>query len=214
MKYTCERRQMMCHSLWISDGHFNPSIFQKIIFFFWWTIFKVFLEFVTILLLFYVLVSWLSAVWDLRHLTGDWTCRPSIGRWSLNHWTTRNVSFHPFLSASYCIDIPNILWLCFFFFKWPPNADQDGFLFSSFSAYKSREVRGTEWRPNGCKLAEHPLQEKMQDIHAPYCYFGRNPLCHWTCCRLLSPWTNWQSRKMQLFASIWERGKDTFLRLR
>ena len=102
----------------------------------------------------------------------------------------------------------------FFFFKWPPNADQDGFLFSSFSAYKSREVRGTEWRPNGCKLAEHPLQEKMQDIHAPYCYFGRNPLCHWTCCRLLSPWTNWQSRNMQLFASIWERGKDTFLRLR
>ena len=120
MKYICERRQMMCHSLWISDGHFNPSIFQKIIFFFWWTIFKVFLEFVTILLLFYVLVSWLSAVWDLRPLTGDWTCRPSIGRWSLNHWTTRNVPFYPFLSASYCIDIPNILWLCFFFLNDPP----------------------------------------------------------------------------------------------
>jgi len=34
-----------------------------------WTVFKVFIEFVTILLLFYVLVFWLPSMWDLSFLT-------------------------------------------------------------------------------------------------------------------------------------------------
>ena len=34
-----------------------------------WVIFKVFIELVTILLLFCVLVSWLQGLWDLRSLT-------------------------------------------------------------------------------------------------------------------------------------------------
>ena len=34
------------------------SFFFKVFFFLMWTIFKVFIEFVTILLLFYVLISW------------------------------------------------------------------------------------------------------------------------------------------------------------
>ena len=44
------------------------------------TIFKVFIGFVTILLLFYVLVSWLQDTWDLSFPPRDWTLIPSIGR--------------------------------------------------------------------------------------------------------------------------------------
>ena len=36
-----------------------------------WTIFKVFIEFVTVLLLFYVLVFWLQGMCDLNSLTRD-----------------------------------------------------------------------------------------------------------------------------------------------
>ena len=60
-------------------------------FFLRWTNFKVFIEFVTILLLFYVLVFWPQAMWDLSSLTRDWTRGPCIWRWSLNHWTTGEV---------------------------------------------------------------------------------------------------------------------------
>ena len=56
-----------------------------------WTIFKVFIEFVTIWLLFYVLVFWLQDMWDFNSLTRDQTCTPCVGKRSLNHWTTRDV---------------------------------------------------------------------------------------------------------------------------
>ena len=56
-----------------------------------WTIFKVFIEFATILLLFYVLVFWLQGMWDPSSSTGDRTHTPCIGRRSLNHWTAREV---------------------------------------------------------------------------------------------------------------------------
>ena len=36
-----------------------------------WSILKVFIEFVTILLLFYLLVFWLQGMWDLSTLTRD-----------------------------------------------------------------------------------------------------------------------------------------------
>ena len=62
------------------------------IFFLMWTIFKVFIEFITILLLFfYVLVFWTRGMWDLSSLTRDQTRTPSIGRRSLNRWTAREV---------------------------------------------------------------------------------------------------------------------------
>ena len=43
-----------------------------------WTIFKVFIEFVTILLLFYVLVFWPRGTWDLSSPTRDlhWEAKP------------------------------------------------------------------------------------------------------------------------------------------
>ena len=50
--------------------------------FFMWTIFKVFVESVMILLLFCVLVFWAPrGVWDLRSPTRDQTSNPCIGRW-------------------------------------------------------------------------------------------------------------------------------------
>ena len=68
-------RPQRCHS--------TCSFFLKKYFF------KVSVEFVTILLLFYVLVLWPRGMWDLSSLTKDGTCTPCIGRGSLNHWTAR-----------------------------------------------------------------------------------------------------------------------------
>ena len=48
------------------------------------------IEFVTILLLFYILIFRPPpAMWDLSTLTRDQTCTPPIGRGSPNHWTVR-----------------------------------------------------------------------------------------------------------------------------
>ena len=52
----------------------GPGVLKDFIFFFLiWTIFKVFIEPVTILLLFYILTFWPWAMWDLRSLTRDRT---------------------------------------------------------------------------------------------------------------------------------------------
>ena len=58
-----------------------------------WTIFKDFIEFVAILLLFYILVFWPQGTWDLSFLTRDRISSPCIGRQSLNHWTTSKVPY-------------------------------------------------------------------------------------------------------------------------
>ena len=57
-----------------------------------WTIFKVFIELVTILFLLYILVFWSQSMWDLSPLTRDQTRTLCIGRWRLNHWTAREIS--------------------------------------------------------------------------------------------------------------------------
>ena len=56
-----------------------------------WTILQSFIEFVTILLLLYILVFWLWYMWDLSSPTRDQTHTPCIGRRSLNHWTIREI---------------------------------------------------------------------------------------------------------------------------
>ena len=60
--------------------------------------FEVFIEFVTILFLFYVLVTWLWGLWDITSsLTRNWTWTRCLEKESLNHWTTREVpEFSPF----------------------------------------------------------------------------------------------------------------------
>ena len=55
------------------------------------TIFKVFIKFVTILLLFYVLVFWPQGMWNLNSPTRDQTHTPCVGRRNLNHWTAQDV---------------------------------------------------------------------------------------------------------------------------
>ena len=60
-------------------------------FFLMWTVFKVFIEFVTILLLFYVLVFRPRGIWDLSTPTRDGTLTHCIGRQTPNYWTTREV---------------------------------------------------------------------------------------------------------------------------
>ena len=59
------------------------------------TIFKDLIEFVTALFLFYVLAFWLRGMWDLNSPARDQTPIPCIGRWSLNHWITRES--HPLM---------------------------------------------------------------------------------------------------------------------
>ena len=54
-------------------------------FFFLWTIFKVFIEFVKLLFLFYVLVFWPQGMWDLSSPTRGQTCTPALDD---EVWTT------------------------------------------------------------------------------------------------------------------------------
>ena len=61
---------------------------------------KVFIEFVTILLMLYILlfgheVCGILGMQDLSSLTRDQTHTPCIGRQNLNHWTTRKVTPTP-----------------------------------------------------------------------------------------------------------------------
>ena len=80
----------------------SPGLFffLKIFFFFLCEpFFKVFIEFVTILFLFYVLALWSRGLWDLSSLTRDQTCTPCVGRLNLNHqgssllWTFNSIGF-------------------------------------------------------------------------------------------------------------------------
>ena len=62
---------------------------KTLFFFLMWTIFKVCIEFVTILLLFYVFIFWPQDTWDLSSPTRYQTCTPSIRRQSLNYGNLR-----------------------------------------------------------------------------------------------------------------------------
>ena len=87
----CRCSFLMLHQNLTSGSFF---FFKKDFFFFFlmWTIFlKVFIEFVTTLLLFYVLVFWPQGMWDLSSQTRDRTRTPCIGRQSPNLWTSREV---------------------------------------------------------------------------------------------------------------------------
>ena len=54
-------------------------IFKFFFFFFLkWIIFKILIEFVTVLLLFYVSGFWQQGMWDLSFLTRDWTWTPAL----------------------------------------------------------------------------------------------------------------------------------------
>ena len=61
-------------------------------------LFKVFIELVTVLLPLYVLLFWLQGKWDLSSPTGDEIGTPCARRWSLNHWTSRDIP-----SGDFCL---------------------------------------------------------------------------------------------------------------
>ena len=65
-------------------------LFAFVLFLMWMNC-KVLSEFVTILLLFYVLVPCPRGMWNPCSLIRDQTCTPCIGKQSLNHWTIREV---------------------------------------------------------------------------------------------------------------------------
>ena len=72
--------------------HSFPFLFKVFFFFDVGQFFKVLIELVTILLLFYFVFVFLPwGMWDLSSQTRDWTHTPCIGRRSLNHWTAREV---------------------------------------------------------------------------------------------------------------------------
>ena len=82
--------------------------------------FEVFTEFVTLLLLFYVLVFWLRGTWHLSSPPREWACTPCIVRQSVNHWTTREVSewvlallSHLHTEKLNSLDMPLVCWLWF-----------------------------------------------------------------------------------------------------
>ena len=83
---------MLSYFQWLWDVHFwsGPIFSHFLVFFFFFflmqTILKVFIEFVTTLLLCYVLVFWPQVMWDLSSPNRDWTCTLCIGSQSLNHW--------------------------------------------------------------------------------------------------------------------------------
>ena len=77
--------------------------------------FKIFIECVTILLLFYVLVFWLWGMWNLSSPTSDQTQASCSGRPSLKHWTTRKFTICLF----YFRDYPPII-VIYLLKKWCP----------------------------------------------------------------------------------------------
>ena len=68
--------------------HKGPKLLQKKILTFKKSLF---VEFVPVLFLFYVLYFWLQGMWNLSSPTRDRTHTSCIRRWSLNHWTYREV---------------------------------------------------------------------------------------------------------------------------
>ena len=76
------------------------QFFFKIFFFWPGHIFKDFIDFVTILLLFYVLAfGHKTCLWDFSSPPREWSCTPCAGRQSCNHWSTREVPLCQFLSV-------------------------------------------------------------------------------------------------------------------
>ena len=73
--------------IFISRSSNFLKIFKKI-----WTFFiKSLLNLLQHYLCFMFWLFWLRGMWGLSAPTRDWTWAPCIRRWSLNHWTTREI---------------------------------------------------------------------------------------------------------------------------
>ena len=78
-RYTCTCCSLGLQYLFLKSSRLNARVFYLFFkAFFMWTIFKVFMECVTILPLFYVLGFWLWDVWDLSSLTRNSSHTPAL----------------------------------------------------------------------------------------------------------------------------------------
>ena len=66
---------------------------------------KSFIEFVTTLFLFSVLLFWMRGMQDLSSPTRDSTCILCSGRWSPNHWLPGKSPYHSFKKLSFSLQI-------------------------------------------------------------------------------------------------------------
>ena len=80
---SCIGRQLLYH--WATEALVIITIFLM------WTIFKVFIEFITILPLFYIWGLGAQGMWDRSPSTRAHTLTPCPGRGSCNHWISREV---------------------------------------------------------------------------------------------------------------------------
>ena len=104
-------------TLWQPLGISHPDPHWLIlIFFLRWTIFKVFIDFVTTLLLFFMFwFFWPQGMWDFSSLARDQTCILCTGR-SRNHWTIREVPQSSFKVNSILLNSPEVVHFQMFSF--------------------------------------------------------------------------------------------------
>ena len=83
------------YSLYLCNTLYYLFSFKKIFFFFgvdhFYSLYWISYNIASVC---YVCIFWPQGTWDLSFLTRDWTLSPCIGRWSLNHWTAREVPIY------------------------------------------------------------------------------------------------------------------------
>ena len=115
-----------------------------------WTVFKVFIKFVTILFLLYVLVFWTWDVCDLSSLTRYRSGTPCIGRQSPTYWTATEV---PWMTL-------NLTFSCAIFQNSTGSVSSDsllgGWLWGGHQGEGEAEGRGRGRGVSGLALAQEP----------------------------------------------------------
>ena len=86
----------------------NPVVQRLFFFFFMWTVFKSLYWICYNIASVLCLVFWPQDMCDLSYPTRDRTCTPCIGRWSLSHWTSREVSYSEVLGTSMALRCPPV----------------------------------------------------------------------------------------------------------
>ena len=116
--------------------------------------FSVFTEFVTILLLFYILCFFFSprGIWDLSYLTRDQNHTACIGRRNHNHWTTSK--------SLICLVILLLLWC-------------PAVMYQVSSVQLSHSVMSDCSRPHGLKHARPPCPSPAPGVYSNSCPLTR-----------------------------------------
>ena len=111
--------------------YFWPDILKR---FLWCgTIFKVCIEFGTTLLLFFFF--WPQVMWNLSSPTRNQTCTLCIGRWSLDHWTSKEVPGLTFIISFLLVNLDFVYSLFLFSFGVKLDCLLDIFLILWISLY-------------------------------------------------------------------------------